>query len=82
MSKATVQLNYAEVGRLLKSQEVMNVLDAQADGIIARGRGVYEKSPYVGKNRCNVAIVTSDEATYYKNLQDNRLLKALRGGSK
>ena len=79
MSEVKVYLNSAEVGNLLKSNEVMQELNAQADVIINRTSGNYEKSEYVGRTRANVSIMTSDKDTYYRNLQDNELLKALRG---
>ncbi len=79
MSKAKVYLNSAEIGNLLRSNEVMQELNAQADAIINRTSGNYEKSEYVGRTRANVSIMTSDKDTYYRNLQDNELLKALRG---
>ena len=81
MSDAVVTLNYSEVGNLLKSDEVMAELNAQADAIIGRCSGNYEKSEYVGKTRANVAIMTTDEETFHSNLKNNELLKAL-GGSK
>ena len=81
MSNAVVTLNYSEVGNLLKSDEVMAELNAQADAIIGRCSGNYEKSEYVGKKRANVAIMTTDEETFHSNLNNNELLKAL-GGSK
>lgn len=81
MSNAVVTLNYSEVGNLLKSDEVMAELNAQADAIIGRCSGNYEKSEYVGKTRANVAIMTTDEETFHSNLKNNELLKAL-GGSK
>ena len=81
MSNAVVTLNYSEVGNLLKSNEVMAELNAQADAIIGRFSGNYEKSEYVGKTRANVAVMTTDEETFHSNLKNNELLKAL-GGSK
>jgi len=80
MSSAKVTLNYREVGALLKSSEVMAELNAQADAIIGRCAGNYEKSEYVGKTRANVAITTTDEETFHSNLKSNELLKALGGG--
>lgn len=78
-SSVEVSLNRSEVGKLLKSNEVMSELDKQADAIISRCGGNYTKSEYVGKTRANVAIITNDSETYHNNLKNNELLKALGG---
>lgn len=78
MSKIEIELNSAGITELLKSGEVMAELEAQADGIISRCSGNYQKSVYRnGKTRGNVSIYTSDKETFYRNLNNNELLTAL-----
>ncbi len=79
MSNVDIKLNYSEVGKLLKSNEVAEMLNEVADSVISRTSGNYEKSQYVGKTRVNVAIMTTDDETYHKNLKNNELLKAVGG---
>ena len=67
----------------------------QADGMIAGASiteerksngwifsdGYYDANQCIGKTRANVSIITRDKKTFFKNLKDNELLKAI-GGSK
>lgn len=80
MSKVKVKLNRKEVSnQLLKGGWIDSVMKDIADGIAQKCGGVYEVETYSGKRRDNVAIITSDKNTYYKNLKDNELLKAMGG---
>lgn len=77
MSDIQIELNSTGIQELLKSEGVQNFLNEQADAIIGRCDGNYEKDTRIGKNRANVSIKTTDEHTWRKNLKDNELLKAL-----
>lgn len=79
MANLKVVLNSSGVKELLKSSEMIRVLEDQAETIARRCSGSYSISTYTGKNRANVSISTSDSKTYYKNLHDNELLKGLKG---
>lgn len=78
MSEVQIELSDEGIQELLKSEEVQNFLSEQADTIIGRCEGNYEKDARVGKTRANVSIKTTDEHTWRKNLKDNELLRALR----
>lgn len=77
MSKVKFELNRAGVREILQSQEIIDVLEGYADEVIRKCDGNYETSAMVGRNRANVSVMTSDSDTYYKNLNDNEVLKAL-----
>lgn len=77
MSKIKIELNSAGIQELMKSKEIIGYMDELANGVVARCGGAYETNSYVGKTRANVSIITRDRKTYFKNLKDNELLKAL-----
>ncbi len=82
MSKVEMQLNSRGIVELMKSPEIVKILQENADSIVQRcPNGVYETSQFIGRSRANVSIATRDKETYFRNLNDNELLKAL-GGSK
>lgn len=66
------------ISGIMRSEEMIDVLTDCANQIKNRCSGSYEISQYVGPNRANVSIYTSDRKTYFKNLKDNELAKALR----
>lgn len=79
MNKVEIRLNYQEIGNLLKSDEVVAELNTQADAIMGKLSGAYEKTEYIGARRANVSVATADNDTYYRNLHNNELLKAVGG---
>lgn len=78
MSKTKIELSDAGIQELLKSDEIEEVLMSYATGIQNRCSGNYEVSSQKGKYRTKVRVASSDKKTYFKNLQTNELLKALR----
>lgn len=76
MSKMKFELNYAGVGKLLKSQEMVSVLEGYANGIAARAGDGY--SVYIGPNRANVSVETTTDEAYQDAMENNTLLKSLR----
>ena len=79
MSSIRVELVTSGIQELMKSEDVISELQRQADDIVKKcPNGSYETSQYIGKSRANVSIYTSDSATYFRNLHNNELLKALR----
>ncbi len=65
------------IQQLLKSDEIISYMDEIADQTIEKCKGTYEKETFIGKKRANVQIQTKDEKTFYRNLKNNELLKAL-----
>lgn len=77
MSKINVQIISKGLFELMKSEEIQDTLQNEADKVVSRCKGDYDTDVYVGKNRANASIVTRDKKTFFKNLRDNELLKAL-----
>lgn len=66
------------ISGIMRSDAMIDVLRECANQIKERCSGNYEISEYVGPTRANVSIYTTDRKTYFKNLKDNELAKALR----
>lgn len=77
MAETTFKLNYAGVGDLLKSDEMMAACRKYAEDIQASAGDGYEISEYVGQNRVNVSVYAATEEAMKECYEDNTLLKAL-----
>lgn len=77
MSNVKVVLNRQGVGELLKSAEMQAICKEQAEAIANRADGDYEVTTNVGRTRCSATVITSDWATYKRNLKNNSLLKGM-----
>lgn len=77
MNNIKIELNKSGIEALMKSEEIIGEMNEHASNIINRCGGLYEQNSYVGKTRANVSIITRDRATFFKNLKENELLKAL-----
>lgn len=75
MSNIRVKLNKAGVRELLKSGEVMAMLESEAKARAARAGDGYTVNTYVGKNRCNAEIVAETQEARRDNLKNNTLLR-------
>lgn len=79
MSKVIVELNREAVFEIMKSDEVVDFIQKKADDIVGKcQKGSYETNQWIGKHRANVSIVTRDKDTYFRNLESNELIKALK----
>lgn len=70
MSNLKVELNYAGVGALLKSPEMMHTCESLANQVKGRYGSGAKVSTYTGATRVNASV--------YADRKDNKLLKALR----
>lgn len=78
MSKVRVEINQESLHELMKSEEMQEILSECAIEIMKQcKKGNYQSDIYVGAKRANASISSRDSATYYRNLRDNELLKAL-----
>lgn len=77
MAETKFKLNYAGVGQLLKSDEMMAACRKYADEVSARAGDGYEISEYVGETRVNVSVYAATEEALKECYEDNTLLKAL-----
>lgn len=71
------KLNYEGVSQLMKSPEMQGVLIDYANKIQSRAGDGY--SVHVGPRRANVSVRTETDAAAQDNLDNNTLLKAVRG---
>ena len=62
---------------LIKSGAMISVLESYADGIAARAGDGYDV--HVGPHRANVSVRTATAEAAQDNLDNNTLLKAVRG---
>ena len=77
MSKLEIQLDSAGIQALLKSQEIVDVLQSQADNIRAQLGDQYQTSQHIGKTRANVSVYTEDPDALQDNAKNNTMLKAM-----
>lgn len=77
MSKV-FKLNKSGVRRLLKSEEMKKMLSEKADIIVGKCGDGFESDHHTGRNRVNILIKANSVKSYYKNLKENTILKALR----
>ena len=68
------ELNYAGVGELLKSPEMIAVLEANAGAVANNAGDGYDV--YVGPHRANVSVRTATKEAERDNYKNNTLLKA------
>ena len=72
-----IELNSAGIQALLKSQEIMETLQEQADSIRAQLGDQYQTSQHTGKTRANVSIYTEDPDALRDNAKNNTMLKSM-----
>lgn len=77
MANFKFKLNRSGVRELLKSAEMQAVLMNYAEGISSRAGAGY--SVHVGRNRANVSVQTATKEAAKDNLDNNTLLRRLKG---
>lgn len=71
------ELNYNGVGQLLKGPEMVGILTDAALQVKNRAGDGY--SVHIGPHRANVSVRTESDDAIQDNLDNNTLLKAVRG---
>lgn len=79
MAKVEVKLNSAGVRELLKSQEMMNICEKRANAALGKLGDGHVVTTMVGKTRVNAEIAAESYEAMRDNLNNNSILKALRG---
>ena len=79
MNKTTFELNRQGVRELLRSDEMMQAVKAEADAAVASLGAGYEADTHIGKNRVNASVYAVSNAAKRDNLQNNTILKAVFG---
>lgn len=79
MSRKTFELNSKGVRDLLRSDEMMQAVKAEADAAVASLGAGYEADTHTGMNRVNASVYAVSKAAKRENLQQNTILKAVFG---
>ena len=77
MSKTRFELNRDGVAELMRSEAMISVLESYADAIAERAGDGYDV--HIGPRRANVSVRTVTDEAAQDNLDNNTLLKAVRG---
>ena len=77
MSKVKVELNRAGVRELLRSEEVGDMIAAEAQARCATLGDGYSVNTRTGRNRVNAEILAETYAARRDNLKNNTLLRAI-----
>lgn len=78
MGKVKVTINRAGVKALLKSGDMMSMVEGYGRQIAARAGDGYEYDTYTGQNRVNSSVFAATKDARSDNLKNNTLLKAMR----
>ena len=77
MSKLKVELNTAAISALLKSSEVADTCENEAKKIAKRLGDKFKTDRYIGRNRVNASVYTTDLDAIEDNLKHNTILKSM-----
>lgn len=66
--------------QLRKSNEVLEELEKRAEKIADRAGPGVETSPFMGRNRARVSVITVTEEARRANAEQNTLLRAVDAG--
>ncbi len=70
-------LNRNGVRSLLKSVNMINVLESEANEMLARLGPGHEKTYHMGSNRPNFSVATRSKKAAENNLDNNTMIKAV-----
>lgn len=79
MAKIKVELNRSGVRDLLRSKEMEGICREYADAAVSRLGSGYSSNTHTGKNRVNAEVTADTYSARRENLQNNTILKAVRG---
>ena len=77
MSNYRFELNRDGIKAIMKSAEMKAVLDETAQHIAENAIGEYKVDSMTGRTRANAEVSCASTETYYDNLRNNTLLKAM-----
>lgn len=79
MASTQITLNHEELAKILKSSEVIKVMEGLADQVMdATGQAAaYERETWVGVNRARVSVKTATTKARRDEARDHTLLGAL-----
>lgn len=79
MARTKIVLNSNEVRRILRSPQMIAACQECADGVQSRAGEGFKTEVRRYPERNGVAIVPDSTEAYYRNLEENTLLKAIGG---
>lgn len=78
MAKVHVELNSDGIVELMKSGEIMSILESHGRSMVSSlGEGYAMDSYSRGKSRGNVSVYAETQEAYKDNMNNNSLLKAV-----
>lgn len=78
MAKVHIELNSDGIVEMMKSDEIMSVLESHGRRMVSSLGEGYSMSKYPnGKSRGNVSVYADSKEAYQDNLNNNSLLKAV-----
>lgn len=77
MSNYQFELNREGVKQIMQSAEMKTILDETAQHIASSAEGDYKVDTMTGRTRANAKVSCASVRTYYDNLRNNTLLKAM-----
>lgn len=77
MSNYQFELNRDGVRQIMQSAEMKAVLEETAQHIAQNAEGDYKVDTITGRRRANTEVSCASAKTYYSNLKNNTLLKAM-----
>lgn len=81
MSKSEFELNSKGVVELMKSAEMVSVLNEYASAVAGRAGEGYSTSAVMSGDRAKVFVKAETDEAIKDNSENNTLLKALGGGN-
>lgn len=79
MAKVTIQLNSEGVREMLRSEEMKTICEEHANKALGKLGPGYTVTSMTGKNRVNASIFAESYEAKRDNMENNTILKALRG---
>jgi len=79
MSDMKFKLNREGVRQLMRSSEMMNVVQGYAAGAVRKLGVGYTQNSMTGKNRVNAMVYAETAEAKKENAKSNTILKAVRG---
>lgn len=79
MAKVTIQLNSEGVREMLRSEEMKTICEELANKAQGKLGDGYTVTSMTGKNRVNASIFAESYEAKRENMENNTILKALRG---
>lgn len=77
MSNYQFELNRDGVKQIMQSAEMKALLEETAQHIASSAEGDYKVDTMTGRTRANAEVSCASAKTYYDNLKNNTLLKAM-----